>query len=136
GPVIWKSMYAYEPPGQPQIGTLNGLTAGGGLPPTDWVPGSLPGNTIALIIVAAWIWTGFGMVILSAALKGISAELLEAARVDGANELQVFRGITLPLLMPTIAVVATTMIITALKAFDVVYVMTGGNYDTDILALR
>jgi alpha-glucoside transport system permease protein len=76
------------------------------------------------------------MVILSAALKGISAELLEAARVDGANELEVFRGITLPLLMPTIAVVATTMIITALKAFDIVYVMTGGNYETDVMANR
>ena len=75
------------------------------------------------------------MVILSASLKSISPELLEAARVDGANELQIFRGITLPLLMPTIAVVATTMIITALKAFDVVYVTTSGNFDTDVMAL-
>jgi alpha-glucoside transport system permease protein len=133
--VIWKFVYDYQPAGATQIGTLNGaLTAFGGSP-TDWTQ-TPPGNNVALVVVAAWIWTGFGMVILSAALKGISVELLEAARVDGANELQVFRGITLPLLMPTIAVVATTMIITALKAFDIVYVMTGGNYDTDVMANR
>jgi len=76
------------------------------------------------------------MVILSAALKGIPGELLEAARVDGANELTVFRRIILPLMMPTIVVVGTTMVIFALKAFDVVYVMTAGNYNTDILARR
>ena len=82
----------------------------------------------------AWMWTGFCMVIISAALKGISVELLEAARVDGANEWQVFRGIIFPLLLPTLAVVATTMVITALKAFDIVYVMTGGNFDTKVIA--
>jgi alpha-glucoside transport system permease protein len=133
--VIWKFMYDYQVGGTEQIGTLNGAITAVGGKPVDFLQ-TPPQNTLSLIIVAAWIWTGFGMVILSAALKGISVELLEAARVDGANELQVFRGITLPLLMPTIAVVATTMIITALKAFDIVYVMTGGNYDTDVLANR
>jgi alpha-glucoside transport system permease protein len=87
-----------------------------------------------LIFVTTWVWTGFCMVIISAALKGISPELLEAARVDGATELQVFRRITLPLLLPTLAVVSTTMIITALKAFDIVYVMTGGDLDTEVIA--
>jgi alpha-glucoside transport system permease protein len=133
--VVWNFMFDYEPPGTVQIGTLNGIQQAIGTGPT-WFTGQAPFNTVWLIVVAAWIWTGFAMVILSAALKGISPELLEAARVDGATELQVFRSITLPLLAPTIAVVATTMIITALKAFDVVYVMTGGNYDTDILALQ
>ncbi len=133
--VIWNFMYNYQPAGATQIGTLNGALAAVGAGATDYLQ-TPPGNSIALIVVGAWIWTGFGMVILSAALKGISTELLEAARVDGANELQVFRGITLPLLMPTIAVVATTMIITALKAFDIVYVMTGGNYETDVMANR
>jgi alpha-glucoside transport system permease protein len=133
--VVWNFMFDYAPPGTTQIGTLNGIQQAFGLGPT-WFLGVPPANNIWLILVATWIWTGFAMVILSAALKGISPELLEAARVDGASEIQVFRGITLPLLMPTIAVVATTMIITALKAFDVVYVMTGGNYDTDILALQ
>src|SRR4051812_49257691 len=135
--VVWNFMFDYEPPGTTQIGTLNGIQQLVGAGPT-WFTGPVgaPANTVWLVLVATWIWTGFAMVILSAALKGISPELLEAARVDGANEGQVFRGITLPLLMPTIAVVATTMIITALKAFDIVYVMTGGNYDTDILALQ
>jgi alpha-glucoside transport system permease protein len=76
------------------------------------------------------------MVILSAGLKGISTELLEAGRMDGANEFQIFFRIILPLMAPTIAVVTTTMIIFALKVFDLVYVMTGGRFDTDVLANR
>jgi alpha-glucoside transport system permease protein len=133
--VIWKFMYDFRPPGTPQTGTLNGLLASVGIDPIPWLINA-PGNTIALIVVAAWIWTGFCMVILSGALKGISAELLEAARVDGANEWQVFRSITFPLLLPTVAVVATTMIITSLKAFDIVYVMTNGAFDTEVIANR
>jgi len=86
------------------------------------------------IVVGVWLLTGFAMVILSAGLKGISTELLEAARVDGANEVQVFRRIILPLLAPTIAVVATTVIIYALKTFDVVYTMTNGNFNTNVIA--
>jgi alpha-glucoside transport system permease protein len=133
--IIWRFMFAYQPAGDAQTGVLNQVVTMFGGSPVAWLQFP-PGNTIALIVVAAWIWTGFGMVILSAALKGINPELLEAARVDGANELQVFRAITLPLLMPTIAVVATTMIITALKAFDIVYVMTNGLFDTDVVANR
>nr|MBA2299885.1 sugar ABC transporter permease [Chloroflexota bacterium] len=101
--------------------------------PVPWVQVQ-PWNNLFLIIVGVWLLTGFAMVILSAGLKGISTELLEAARVDGASELQVFRGIMLPLLMPTIAVVATTIVIYALKTFDVVYTMTSGNFDTNVLA--
>jgi alpha-glucoside transport system permease protein len=133
--VIWKFMFDFRPPGQAQTGTLNGIIGAAGVDPIPWLINA-PGNTIALIIVAAWIWTGFCMVILSGALKGISTELLEAARVDGANELQVFRRITLPLLLPTIAVVGTTMVITSLKAFDIVYVMTNGAFDTEVIANR
>jgi alpha-glucoside transport system permease protein len=133
--VIWKFMFDYQPPGSPQIGTLNLALTSFGQPPQPYLQNP-PSNTVFLIIVATWIWTGFAMVILSAALKGISTELLEAARVDGATELQVFRRITFPLLLPTIAVVSTTMIITALKAFDIVYVMTNGAFDTDVMANR
>lgn len=133
--VIWKFMFDFRPPGQAQTGTLNGLLDVVNVGPVAWLL-NFPINTIALIIVAAWIWTGFCMVILSGALKGISTELLEAARVDGANEMQVFRGITFPLLLPTIAVVATTMVITSLKAFDVVYVMTNGAFGTEVIANR
>ncbi|MBI4790371.1 MAG: sugar ABC transporter permease, partial [Chloroflexi bacterium] len=83
-----------------------------------------------------WMWTGFAMVILSAGLKGIPTEIIEAARVDGATEAQILRRIIIPMLGSTIAVVATTMIIFALKAFDIVYVMTNGNFGTDVLANR
>jgi alpha-glucoside transport system permease protein len=90
----------------------------------------------ALSRTAVVQWTGFAMVIISAAYKGISRELMEAARVDGASEWQVFRGIVWPLLLPTMALISTTMIITALKAFDIVYVMSGGQFDTSVIAFE
>ena len=133
--VIWLFMFAYQPPGAAQTGTLNAIISGLGGAPVAFIANStFKFNTLMLIVVMSWMWTGFGMVIISAALKGISPELLEAARVDGANELEVFRHITFPLLLPTLTVVATVMIITALKAFDIVYVMTNGNFDTQVIA--
>jgi alpha-glucoside transport system permease protein len=133
--VIWKFMFDYRPPVEPQTGTLNAFIGIVGLGPVPWLTvDDFSLNTIALIVVMAWMWTGFAMVIISASLKGISVELMEAARVDGATEWQVFRRIVFPLLLPTIAVVATTMIITALKAFDIVYTMTGGNFNTEVMA--
>ncbi len=136
--VIWRFIYDFRPPPLPQTGTLNAALTGllPGFEPQAWLVNNPPFNNLALIAAAVWIWTGFCMVILSAALKGISIELLEAARVDGATELQIFRRILIPLLGPTIAVVATTMIIFALKAFDIVYVMTNGNFDTEVIANR
>jgi alpha-glucoside transport system permease protein len=133
--VIWKFMYDYRPPGLPQTGLLNAVVTAVGAEPQAWLT-LAPWNNLALIAVAVWTWTGFCMVILSAALKGISPSLLEAARVDGANEWQVFRNVIVPLMSPTIAVVATTMIIFALKAFDIVYVMTNGNFETEVIANR
>jgi alpha-glucoside transport system permease protein len=135
--VIWKFMYDYRPPGLPQTGTVNAAL-------TTLVPGAMPHpwliqrpwNNVALIIAAVWIWTGFAAVILSAGLKGLPAEVMEAARVDGANEWQTFWRVVLPLLAPTVAVVATTVVITSLKAFDIVYVMTNGNFNTDVIANR
>ncbi|MCC6799022.1 MAG: sugar ABC transporter permease [Anaerolineae bacterium] len=106
-----------------------------GLEPIDWIRDSRF-NNLALIVVGIWIWTGFCMVVLSAALKGIPAELLEAARVDGANEFRLFFSIIIPLLMPTLTVVTTTMIINVLKVFDIVYVMTAGNFGTEVIANR
>lgn len=133
--VIWLFMFAYQPAGATQTGTLNAGVTALGFPPQPWLTLSGFGlNTILLILVTTWIWTGFCMVIISAALKGINVELLEAARVDGATEWQVFRGIIFPLLVPTLAVVSTTIVITALKAFDIVYVMTNGNFDTQVIA--
>jgi alpha-glucoside transport system permease protein len=133
--IIWRFMFEYRPPGSPQTGTLNALlgTAGAGPVPFLLDP---PLNTLMLIVVAAWTWTGFSMVVLSAAVKGISRDLIDAARVDGASELQVFRNVTLPLLRPTMAILAITMVIASLKAFDIVYVMTNGAFDTEVIANR
>lgn len=133
--VIWRYMYEYKPPGAEQTGTLNAVVGTVGLGPVPWLQvQDFSVNTFMLIIVMAWMWTGFGMVIISAALKGINPELMEAARVDGATEWQVFRGIVFPLLVPTLVVVSTTMIITALKAFDIVFAMTSGNLGTNVIA--
>jgi alpha-glucoside transport system permease protein len=134
--VIWRFMYDYRPPGAPQRGTLNALiTLIPGVQPQAWLVNE-PINTIALIVAYAWIWTGFCMVILSAGLKGISGEVLEAARVDGANEWRVFWGIIFPMLGSTIAVVTTVMLVTVIKTFDIVYVMTNGNFNTEVIANR
>src|SRR4051794_40999692 len=132
--VIWKLVYDFNP----RIGILNAAVVALGGKPVPWIQQAtpLPINTLMLIIVGAWMLTGFAMVILSAGLKSISTELLEAARVDGASEWQVFRNVIFPLLLPTIAVISTTVIIYALKTFDVVYTMTSGNFQTEVIANR
>ena len=130
--VIWRFVYAYQPEGFSQIGLLNAVGTGAGLEPVAWLverevpfsrlllPSPLHTNNFALIAVGVWMGTGFAMVVLSAGLKGISTEIMDAARVDGAGEWQIFRHITLPLLATTIAVVVTTLVIQALKKFDIV----------------
>jgi alpha-glucoside transport system permease protein len=132
--VIWKFVYDYGS-SQVQIGLLNALITALGGRPVSWLTEPQI-NTLALIVVGIWMWTGFCMTVLSAAIKGVPTELLEAARVDGANEWTVFWKIRVPLILPTIAVVITTMIINVLKIFDLVYVMTGGNYGTEVIAYR
>jgi alpha-glucoside transport system permease protein len=139
--VIWKFMYWYQPTGEPQTGTLNAVVTFFHHDPVAWLQDQWPNglailNNLALITVATWGLTGFSMVILSAALKGIPGDLLEAARVDGAGEITIFRRVIFPLMMPTIVVVGTTLVIFAIKVFDVPYVMTNGNFNTDVLALR
>jgi alpha-glucoside transport system permease protein len=132
--IIWKFVYDFGS-GQAQIGLLNGLVTALGGQPVSWLTEPQI-NTIALIVVGVWMWTGFCMTILAAALKGVPTEILEAARVDGATEWQAFWGIMVPTILPTITVVITTMVINVLKIFDIVYVMTGGNYDTEVIANR
>jgi alpha-glucoside transport system permease protein len=133
--VIWLFVYAYAPKGSPQIGLFNALLTGlGGSPVAVLQTTSI--NNFALIVIYIWMWTGFCMVILSAALKSIPADLLEAARVDGANEFQIFFRIIVPVISPTIAVVATTMLINVLKIFDIVYATTGGDYNTGVVAMQ
>lgn len=144
--VIWRFMYSYAPPGFTQIGLVNEITTKVGLEPQAWLvqqavpftnhvlPSPFHTNNVAIILVGVWMWTGFAMVVLSAGLKGISTEVVEAARVDGASEWQVVRRIIIPMLAPTIALVVTTLVIQALKIFDIVWVMTSGNFNTDVIA--
>lgn len=132
--VIWKFMYEYRP-GETQIGLLNAIIVGLGGSPVPFLS-TVRLNTIMLIIVGVWMWTGFCMTILSAALKSVPDEILEAARVDGATEWRVFFNIMVPIILPTITVVITTMVINVLKLFDIVYVMTGGNFGTEVIANR
>ena len=134
--VIWKFVYAYRPVSAAQTGILNAIRSFFQLEPLPWLIIRPWLNNFCLIMVGVWIWTGFCMVILSASYKGIPRELLEAARVDGATEFRIFWKIILPLMKPTLAVVATTMTINVLKVFDIVYVMTNGNFDTEVIANR
>ena len=133
--VIWRFVYAYKPANVPQIGLLNAAIVALGGRPIGWLVDTAV-NNFALIAVGVWLQTGFCMVILSAALKAIPKEILEAARVDGASEWRIFWQITVPMIGSTIAVVATTVVINALKAFDIVFVMTNGTRGTEVIANR
>ncbi len=133
--IIWRFVYDIETGGGPQIGLLNAIIVGLGGKPVTWL--SNPAiNNFSLMLVGVWLWAGFCMTILSAAIKGVNAEILEASRVDGANEWQVFWQILYPSILPTIIVVTTTMAIIILKIFDVVFVMTNGNFGTEVIANR
>ncbi len=132
--IIWKFIYAYQPPGEEQIGVLNAIVTSVGGNPVNWIV-QRPWNTLFLIIVFVWLQTGFAMVLFSAALKGVPGELLEAARIDGANEFQIFFRVIIPTILGTIITVSTAIIIATLKVFDIVYVMaSGGQYGTDVIA--
>jgi alpha-glucoside transport system permease protein len=133
GAIIWNMMYAVNP----NIGMVNAIyTSITGNPPVAWTAANQPWNNLFLIVIMIWLQAGYAMVLFSAAIKGIPSELLEAARVDGANEFQVFFGIMIPYIMGTIITVATTVIIFTLKIFDVVWVMTGGQFNTQVIATQ
>ena len=134
--VIWKFIYALRDADSAQIGLLNAIVVAFGGEPQAWISTLQPWNNLFLIVIMVWLQTGFAMVLFSAAIKGIPAELLEAARVDGANEWQIFFRIMLPVIQGTIITVSTTIIIFTLKIFDIVFVMTGGQYDTDVIATQ
>jgi len=136
--VIWNFIYEVRPEGAAQIGLLNAIVvAFGGSPhPWDKWVAIAPWNNLFLIIIVVWLQTGFSMVLFSAALKGIPEEIIEAARVDGATEMQVFLRIMVPYIMGTIVTVWTTIVIFTLKIFDVVWVMTGGQFGTHVIATQ
>ncbi len=133
--VIWKFVYAYRPAGTAQIGLLNAIVTWLGKEPRGWLI-HFPANSFYLMVIMIWIQTGFCMVVLSAAIKGVPNELIEAARVDGANAFQVFFQVTLPCIRGSIITVATTVALSVLRVFDIVYVMTNGAFNTQVIANR
>jgi alpha-glucoside transport system permease protein len=136
--IIWNFIYEFRPVGQPQIGLLNALVVALGGGPQAWAQlvDIAPWNNLFLIVIVIWLQTGFSMVLFSAAIKGIPEELLEAGRMDGANEFRIFFGITIPYIRGTIITVWTTIVIFTLKIFDVVWVMTGGQFGTHVISTQ
>jgi len=136
--VIWNFMYETRPIELPQIGLLSAITVAlGGQPhPWDKWVAIAPWNNLFLILIVIWLQSGYSMVLFSAALKGIPEEIIEASRVDGATEIQIFLRIMIPSIMGTIITVWTTIVIFTLKIFDVVWVMTGGQFGTHVIATQ
>ena len=134
---VWRFIYAFAPPGQPQVGLQNAIVTSFGHDPIAWLEqrtGFL--NTFLLIVMFLWLNVGFSMVLLSAAIKGVPVDTLEAARVDGATEMQTFRRVVFPQIMPTVVTVYITTLIGVLKLFDIVYAMTNGSFNTNVLATQ
>ncbi|MET0975863.1 MAG: sugar ABC transporter permease [Leifsonia sp.] len=131
--IIWKFVYEYRPSGRNQIGLLNQIMVWLGQEPVLWLQ-TAPFNTVLLIVVMIWVQTGFAVVVLSAAIKGIPSEQLEAAELDGTNGWQRFSNVVLPGIRGALVVVVTTISIATLKVFDIVRTMTGGNFQTSVVA--
>jgi alpha-glucoside transport system permease protein len=134
---IWRFVYEVRPEGETQIGLQNAVWTAIGGNPVAWLQeDTLKLNTLLLMIILIWGQTGFAMVLLSAAIKGVPEDTLEAARIDGANERQTFFRVVVPQIWGTIITVFITVLIGVMKIFDVVYVMTGGNFNTNVIAVR
>jgi alpha-glucoside transport system permease protein len=134
---IWRFVYLANPPNQNQIGLLNGIVTAFGGEPVQWLQVStLRANSFLLMVILLWIQVGFAMVLLSAAIKAVPTETLEAARLDGAGEGAVFFRIVVPQIRTTLITVFITVLIGVLKTFDIVYVMTNGNFNTNIIAVE
>ena len=133
--VIWKFVYAWAPPSQPQYGLLNAIWTGLGNQPIAWAT-TFPINLPAEMIILIWLQTGFAMVVFSAAIKGVSTEVQEAARLDGASDRQIFFKVIVPLIRGSIVTVTTTIAIATLKIFDIVMSISGGRNHDDVVAVR
>jgi alpha-glucoside transport system permease protein len=133
--VIWKFVYAWAPPSQPQYGLLNAIWTSFGFEPIAWAT-TFPINLPAEMIILIWLQTGFAMVVFSAAIKGVSTEVIEAARLDGASEYQLFTKVIVPMIRGTIVTVTTTFAIVTLKIFDIVMSISGGRNHDDVVAVR
>jgi alpha-glucoside transport system permease protein len=134
--IVWRFVYNFRPEGfGEQIGLLNGIWTAIGREPVAWLLQE-PFNNFYLMVILIWLQTGFAMVILSAAIKSVPEDILEAARIDGASELKVFTRVVVPSISSTIVVVTTTVVIVVWKVFDIVFVMTGGQFGTSVVAER
>ncbi len=134
---IWRFVYVANPPNQNQIGLLNGIVTGLGGEPVQWLQlSTLRANSFLLMVILLWIQVGFAMVLLSAAIKNVPEDTIEAARIDGATERQAFFRVVVPQIWPTVTVVFITVLIGVMKVFDVVYVMTNGNFNTNVIGLE
>ena len=133
--VIWKFVYSIQPPSEPQFGLLNAIWTAFGNKPVAWAT-SFPINLPAEMIIMIWLQTGFAMVVFSAAIKGVSVEVLEAARLDGASERQIFFQVIVPLIRGSIITVTTTVAIATLKIFDIVMSLSGGLNHDNVVAVR
>ncbi|WP_296665185.1 carbohydrate ABC transporter permease [Demequina sp.] len=132
---VWRFVYAYQPAGETQTGLLNAVWTSGGAEPVPWLNTStFRLNTLLLMVILLWAQVGYAMVLLSAAIKSVPAETLEAARVDGAEERQVFFSVILPQIKGTIIAVGVTVTIGVMKIFDIVYTNTNGQFNTNVLA--
>jgi alpha-glucoside transport system permease protein len=135
---MWRFIYTYNPPGQGQVGLLNAIWTGiTRSDPVPWITidaGKL--NSILLMVVVIWLNAGFAMVLLSAAIKGVPEETIEASRIDGANERQAFFQVIVPQIWSTVVAVFITVLIGVMKIFDIVYAMTGGQYGTSVLGME
>jgi len=133
---IWAFIYDYKPEGEPQIGLLNAVITKLGFAPVTWLQQEqFNVNDMLLMVILIWMQAGFAMVLLSSAIKAVPVETLEAARIDGASELQIFFKVIVPQIRGTIITVFVTVLIMVLKVFDIVFVMTNGNFKTSVIAL-
>ena len=133
---IWSTtVYGYQPPGQPQTAVLNAIRASLGQEPLAWLSidsGRL--NSLLLMVILIWLQVGFAMVLLSSAIKGVPEDTLEAARIDGASEVKIFFQVIIPQIKGTIITVFITVLILVMKVFDIIYVLTNGRNNTDVIA--
>jgi alpha-glucoside transport system permease protein len=134
---IWRFVYESRPAGTPQIGLFNAILAKFGADPVAWLQLSQAhANSLLLMVIMIWSQVGFSMVLLSAAVKGVPEDTIEAGRIDGASEKRIFFNIVVPQIWATVITVFITVLIGVMKVFDIVYVMTGGNFNTDVIGMR
>ena len=132
---IWGLIYAYDNPGSPQTGLLNAIWVSMGGDPQTWLNISTARlNSFLMMVILIWLQVGFAMILLSSAIKGVPEDTIEAARIDGASEVQIFFKVVIPQIMGTIITVFITVLILVLKVFDIVYVMTNGRFNSNVIA--